>query len=98
MTTIPRARSLQTGRNIQSLAAVEKSVHIQLPARLAEVRSQEPASLVFQYRINTDSVFSRQMVMNDLASNRQELPVLALGTLHTWFATEHPIPLISAGG
>jgi len=66
--------------------------------RITELARDNVAVPIFQYRINADSVLSRQVVMNDLASNRQELPVLALSTLRTWFAAEHPVPLIGAGG
>lgn len=97
MRAVTGARNLQRRRNIQFSAGLHKGHDILAPVGLVEIGRQKIAAVIGQKRIDADSLFPGQMVVNHLIGHRQQLALTAVAAFDAGFVADAGLPLIAAG-
>ncbi len=88
MASFSGARSFQCRGHVKVVARLQECRGIFLPGLLVEVDGKEPASFVAEQRVDAESLFAREMVVNRLICERNVLPSLLVD----------PLPILEAGG
>src|ERR1019366_9401541 len=65
MAAISRTRAFQGRWHIQLLACVEKRAGVVGPSFLIEIHGEKPTGLVRKQRVNANSLFSEEMILNN---------------------------------
>jgi hypothetical protein len=100
--SVAGTRTLQKCRYVQAAACLQDGCGVSLPIGLVEIGGQEKAAFILQHRIHADDeiaagrILSRQVPADDVVRDRQEVTVLAIGTLDAWLVAEANSPLVDA--
>lgn len=76
VSSVPRSRSLQSGRYIETAAGCEEGRSVFTPARFVEVDGEEPASLVGQEGVDADGCLPFEVISDGSVGQRPQGPGL----------------------
>src|SRR5271166_2073828 len=81
MAAISRARAFQCRWHVQLLARIEKGAGVVGPCFLIEIHGEKPTGLVREQRVNANSFFSEEMILNYHVAQWEEFPCIPINLL-----------------